>query len=118
MGTDSKTPAPSTRLGKHFLLSEIERKFRRACEQIILLDFKVNDLQARYNRSRAANRRNFRYTHRLQLAVAEGVLNVYNEYAHVLAERMIELRRELYGESDDEDDDTDDDSSDDEEAPF
>ncbi|KAK3092651.1 hypothetical protein FSP39_005394 [Pinctada imbricata] len=110
---------PSLVKDMEFSLEETERKFRRACEQIVLLNFRLKYVENRYTKAKLANLRNFRYNYRLQLAVVEGVRNMYHDYARMQAEKITELREQLYGEiiqiQDGEDtDDSDEDSEDDE----
>lgn len=79
-------------------LAATEHKFRRACEQIVLLNYKLSGMQARYDSAKERNLRTFRYTYRLQLAVIEGAKNVYHDYAVTQAERMRSLQMEIFGE--------------------
>ena len=83
-------------------LDATERKFRRACEQIVLLNYKLSGMQARYDVAREKNLRTFRYSYRLQLAVIEGAKNVYHDYAVLQAERIRSLQMEIFGEIPDE----------------
>jgi hypothetical protein len=85
-------------LDKRFSLVDSERRFRRACEQIVLLNHKLEDLQRRYARAKSENRKSFRYSLRLRLAVVEGLRNTYYDYAHGKADHVAELRQELFGE--------------------
>jgi hypothetical protein len=73
-------------------LFETETRFRRACEQIILLNRKLEDLQLRYDKARIDNHKSFRYNLRLKMATVEGVRNSYYEYACWKAETVAELR--------------------------
>ena len=73
-------------------LYETEIRFRRACEQIILLNNSLEDLQLRYDKARVDNHKSFLYNLRLQMATVEGVRNSYNEYACWKAETVAELR--------------------------
>lgn len=79
-------------------LAATEHKFRRACEQIVLLNYKLSGMQTRYDIAKERNLRTFRYTYRLQLAVIEGAKNVYHDYAVTQAERMRSLQMEIFGE--------------------
>lgn len=85
-------------LDKRFSLVDNERRFRRACEQIVLLNHKLEELQSRYARAKADNHRTYRYSLRLRLAVVEGLRNTYYDYAHGKADHVAELRKELFGE--------------------
>ena len=48
-------------LDKRFTLSDAERRFRRACDQIVLLNQKLGEVQKRYKKARSTNNRSFRY---------------------------------------------------------
>ena len=92
-----KSPA-KTLIDKRFSLIDSERKFKRACEQILQLNRKMDDMQYRYTKAKQENHRSFRYSLRLRLAVVEGLRNMYYDYAHHKAETVADLRRELFGE--------------------
>ena len=93
-----KTAARSPRLDRRFTLLEKERRFRRACEQIVQLNYKLDDMQSRYLGAKRDGLRTFRYNYRLRLSVIEGLRNMYYDYAHQKAEDISGLRNELYGE--------------------
>ena len=73
-------------------LYENESRFKKACDQVILLNDRLEGLQRRYNKAREENRRSFRYNLRLRMATVEGVRNAYYEFACVKAEKIAELR--------------------------
>ncbi|WAQ94702.1 hypothetical protein MAR_007173 [Mya arenaria] len=79
-------------------LVDAERKFKRACAQVNLLNAQLEEMQTRYQRAKDDGFRSFRYNLRLKLACNEGVRNMYYEYAYAQAEIVVELRRQLYGE--------------------
>ena len=85
-------------ISKRFSLLEAERRFRRACEQIVQLNYKMGDLEHRYKRAKTEGRRTFRYSLRLRLAAVEGLRNMYYDYAHQKAQSVADLRQELFGE--------------------
>ena len=74
------------------VLNETETRFKRACEQVVLLNDKLEGLQRRYDKAVQENHRSFRYNLRLKMASVEGVRNAYYEYACEKAERIAELR--------------------------
>ena len=80
-------------------LHQTEVRFRKACNQINLLNRKMESIHKRYNCAKKNNHRVFRYKLRLRLAVVEGLRNMYYEYANKKASRVVELRRELYNEA-------------------
>ena len=73
--------------------------FQKACDQIVLLNQKLGEVQKRYKNARRTNNRSFRYNLRLKLAVVEGVRNMYYDYAYAKADQVADLRRELFNES-------------------
>ena len=83
---------------KRSKLVESERRFKRACEQIVQLNYSLDALQQRYNRAKKDNHRSFRYSLRLRIAVVDGMRNMYYDYAHQKAETVAQLRQELFGE--------------------
>ena len=87
-----------TKMDQRFSLLDHEKKFRKACKQIVQLNFKLGELQDRYMKAKRTNNRSFRYSLRLRLAVIEGMRNTYYEYAHKKAEMVADMRRKLFGE--------------------
>lgn len=83
---------------KSSTLVDNERRFKRACEQIVQLNYSLDALQQRYNKAKKDNHRSFRYSLRLRIAVVDGMRNMYYDYAHKKAETIAELRQELFGE--------------------
>ena len=73
-------------------LNKAETCFKRACEQVVLLNDKLEGLQRRYDKAVQENHRSFRYNLRLKMASVEGVRNAYYEYACEKAEEIAELR--------------------------
>ena len=86
-------------LDKRFTLSAAERRFRGACDQIVLLNQKLGEVQKCYKTARSTNNRAFRYNLRLKLAVIEGARNMFYDYAYAKADQVADLRRELFNES-------------------
>ena len=73
-------------------LNEAETRFKKACEQVVLLNDKLEGLQRRYDKAVQENHGSFRYNLRLKMASVEGVRNAYYEYACEKAEKIAELR--------------------------
>lgn len=94
-----KMPSRMKSLDKRFTLSEAERRFRKACDQIVLLNQRLGDVQKRYKMAKRSNNRSFRYNLRLKLAVIEGSRNMFYDYAYAKADQVAELRRDLFNES-------------------
>ena len=70
----------------------LDKKFRRACHHIRVLNRHIEDIQIRYDRAFASGRRSFRYTHRLKLATFEGMRNMYYEYACRRADELEKMQ--------------------------
>ena len=79
-------------------LSELEDKFYKACDQIIIIDRKLQDMTQRYNIANKDGHRCMRYNRRLQLVTLEGVRAAFYQYAEKTAEKMTELKCQLQGE--------------------
>ncbi|WAR28898.1 hypothetical protein MAR_014602 [Mya arenaria] len=95
------TPSP-TRVksvtAKRLILKRTQDHFRCACDQIILLNRRMEGVLFRYHAARANTNRGFRYKLRLRLAIVEGIRNMFYEYANRKASEIVNLRRELFGE--------------------
>lgn len=93
-----KTKVQMRKLDKRCNLVDSESRFKRACQQIVQLNYSLDALQQRYNKAKKDNHRSFRYSLRLRIAVVDGMRNMYYDYAHKKAEAIAELRQELFGE--------------------
>ena len=89
-------------------LQDVELKFKKACQQIILLDQQIRDLEVRYKRAVKNKKNSFRYNLRLKLSVVTGVKMMYHHYASTKAEDIQRMRRQLglRDYDDEEEDDT------------
>jgi len=76
-------------------IKSLNKIFRRACQQVILLNNRIEEMKARYDRARSLNRRSFRYTNRLKLCVIEGVRNMYYEFACTKCDEIEEKQTKL-----------------------
>ena len=85
-------------LNRKSTLVDNERRFKRACEQIVQLNYSLDVLQQRYNKTKKDNHKSFGYSLRLRIAVLDGIHNMYYEYVHKKAEAVVELRQELVGD--------------------
>lgn len=79
-------------------LARIEKRFLLCCQQITLVDQKLDALQVRYIRANQINDRSARYSLRLQIATMEGMRNIYYQYAKVKGMQIAEIRRGLFDE--------------------
>jgi hypothetical protein len=67
-----------------------ERRFRRACEQIVHLNYRLSGLERRYAKSKREQQRTFRYSLRLRMAVVDGLRDVYYEFTKCIL-RMLAI---------------------------
>ncbi|OWF36829.1 hypothetical protein KP79_PYT02801 [Mizuhopecten yessoensis] len=93
-----KAAIRNPRLDQRFTLLESERRFRRACEQIVQLNYMLDEVQFRYLGAKRDGLRTFRYNYILRLSVIEGLRNMYYDYVHQKDEDISGLRKDLYGE--------------------
>ena len=80
------------------ILCELKAKnkiFRKACNQVILLNHKIEAAKVRYDRARAVRRLSFRYSYRMKLTGLEGVRNLIYEYACVKCDEIEALQAKL-----------------------
>jgi hypothetical protein len=64
-------------LNKKSTLVDNEKRFKRACEQIVQLNYSLDALQQRYNKAKKDNYKSFRNSQRLRIAVVDGMRNMY-----------------------------------------
>ena len=81
-------PSRIKSLDKRFTLSEAERRFSKACDQIVMLNQRLGEVQKRYKSAKKCNNRSFRYNLRLKLAVIEGSRNMFYDYAYAKADQL------------------------------
>ena len=88
-------------------ISENEKKFHLACDQVLKLNELLDNNQTRYDRANNANQRTAHYGLRMKLSVLEGVRNMYAEYATMKAEELMLLQCQLCDDVTSDDSDTD-----------
>ena len=71
----------------------LDHKFRRSCDQINLLNNRIDAMQSRFDCASADSQRTFCYNIRLRLATLEGVRNMFYEYATRVADKLEILQR-------------------------
>ena len=91
-------PSKMKSLDKRFSLCAAEKRFRTACDQIVLLNQRLGDVQKRYKLAKRSGNKAFRYNLRLKLAVIEGCRNMFYDYAYNKADQVADLRRDLFDE--------------------
>ncbi|KAK6186656.1 hypothetical protein SNE40_005942 [Patella caerulea] len=66
----------------------------QCCEQIILLDSKMRDLQVRIQRAKQNRQRTFVYSYTFRMSILQGIRHMYVQYGDRKARRVIVLREE------------------------
>ena len=90
--------APKKTVDKRFSLVASERRYKRACDQIVLLSGKCSDLRFKFSKACRENQRSYKNRLKLRLALTQGIMQTYYYYAYSQAETVAELRRELFGQ--------------------
>ena len=96
------------------IIQNMDAKFKKACQQLRLLNSWIERLQTRYDRAASANKRSHRYSLRIKLCVIEGVRNMFYEYALRMADQLDDMRQQmgLLEQTSGDENTTDDDNSD------
>ena len=84
-------------------MTEVDRKFRLACKQVVILNSQITDLKLRYERAATKQQRKWRCAIRLRLATIEGARNMFYEYASRKCEELEELNDRLVEYADNSD---------------
>ena len=72
-----------------------QRRFNRACDQILLLNTRLRGLQKRYNSAKTSDSKTFRFPLRMRMMVVEGLVKTYYHYADMKRTEILECRAEL-----------------------
>jgi len=86
----------------HAQLHEAQRRFHRACDQILQLGGKLGDLNQRYLDARNQGNPIFRRSIRLRILTVEGLVKTFTHYACLKKNEVLDLRFKLYGENPDD----------------
>ena len=81
-------------------LDAAESLFRRACEQVLVLNKQVENLTSRYSESEQRGNKIVYYQLRLRISILEGVRNMFYEYAAQKANVITELQRHILADDD------------------
>ena len=84
-----------------------EQHFRRACEQVLILNKEVEHLTKRYETAETVGNKTLRDQLRLRISVAEGVRNMFYEFAAHKATVITQLQRLVLATELDDDDSSD-----------
>ena len=81
-----------------YSLKQMNRKFRLACKQVVLMNNEIEYLQNRYDKAVDCSSRSFRYFLRLKIATLEGIRNMFYDYASQHADKLDALHLKLLRE--------------------
>ena len=76
-------------------LHDSQRRFNRACDQILLLNTRLRGLRKRYNSAKTSDSKTFRFPLRMRMMVVEGLVKTYDHYADMKRTEILECRAEL-----------------------
>ena len=85
-------------------LYETQRRFNRACDQILLLNTRLHGLKKRYQSSRSNDYKTLRFPLRLRIMIEEGLVKQYYHYADMTRNEILHLRSQLNKDDDVESD--------------
>jgi len=74
---------------------QMDSKFQKACEQVLVLNNMLRELQIRYDRAARDNLRTYRYALRLRLCTVEGLRNTLYEYVTQKADDIEQMEEEM-----------------------
>ena len=80
-------------------LKDTYKKFRTACDQVILLNNNIESAQIRFERAVRSGHQPMRYTLRMQVHTLEKVRDMIYEYSHGLAKEMNKLQQIIIEEN-------------------
>ena len=72
-----------------------DRRFQKACRQLVILNNRLEDLNTQYRRCRRHNKPGSRYNLCLKLSVVEGIRNMFYEYASSRADELEQMQDRL-----------------------
>ena len=79
-----------------YKIKDLNKKFRMACSQLVKLNNMIDEIEVRYFRAQAINRKSYRYILRLRLCSIESIRNMFYEYAYAQADELEKMQIELY----------------------
>lgn len=76
-------------------LMSLNQQICYACDQVMILNTQIKDLETRYDRAADVQSKSFRYSLRLRLATLEGTRTMFLEYAKKKAIRLDTIEAEV-----------------------
>ncbi|KAJ8311989.1 hypothetical protein KUTeg_009362 [Tegillarca granosa] len=86
---------PADLVEKRAKLAEACGKFKRSCDQVMLLNQRLADLQKRYVKAKSENQRGFRYSLKIRLATTETMRYMFLEYIKQQGIMVMKCKREM-----------------------
>ena len=74
---------------------KMDAKFQKACEQVLVLNNMMKELQIRYDRAARDNLRTYHYALRLRLCTVEGLRNTLYDYVTQKADDIEQMEEEM-----------------------
>ena len=95
--TDSDFLTNDDDYGQNLLnqIKQMNKKFRLACKQVVLMNNEIEYLQNRYDRAVQQSNRSYRYFLRLKIATIEGISNMFYDYASQHADKFEKFNSNL-----------------------
>ena len=90
--------SPKKTIGKRFSLLVTERRLKRACTKIVLLNEELSDLRSRYAKACQENRHSYKESLKLRLDIVQGYMQSCYDYADRKGELAAHLCREVSGD--------------------
>ena len=76
-------------------LHDSQRRFNRACDQILLLNTSLRGLRKRYNSASSSDSKTFRFPLRMRMMAIEGLVKTYYHYADMKRSEILKLQDEM-----------------------
>ena len=75
--------------------TELERRIHKACDHMMQIRAKIQDVSVRLERAAEKNREPFVYSYQTQLQVLQGVYNMYYAYCSKKCEELMEMEQQM-----------------------
>ena len=94
--TDDNVLSNTSAVARIQHIQDLNRKFRAACSQLILINNLMDQMDERYNRASINGQKSFKYLLRLRICTLEGVRSAFYDYATHKADELEFLQRTLF----------------------
>ena len=76
-------------------VTRLESHFDTACQQVLVINSKIDALETRYNRATSNNMRTHRYSLKIKLSAHEGIRNMLVQYATLKFEELRDIHVQM-----------------------